>query len=289
MDGIRNYRTTVQLTFDEWGDSFSLNVPHHKKWLAIIMFLRNRGFKVGENAYYKEQYPVLSKYHKIGFKKDVVCLMEITGNMIIVQFCNVKNLWKDMPQSFWDNTEDERFTKLSYLEDLAVKLEIKKLMRFCERYNLEKVVEDKDLTPEAFILNKLKINSHIHGKVTCLNDIKLSIKEDSYDYLSNSNDKNKKKIICGDEKAFYDYHTGRLSIGIAWHNINNMWWMLTSGRKYNIASFELFDYDPSLPKRKPVDSRKINDLLNKYEAKKDYQKCLNIKKYADKVVETHAA
>lgn len=261
-----------------------MKVPHHGKWLQIIRFLRRRGWNIGENGYYKSNYKCLSKYHKIGFKKDCVCLMEIGGAFIRVEFGNTKNLWHDMPQNFWDSPTDSRYTPLSYLEEVRVKLEVKKLMNFCSKYGHELIVEDKDLSPEQRIIQKLKVNTHIHGKVTCLNDIKAAIKEDSYDYLHNSNDKNKKKIICGQLKYFYDYNR-RLSCGIVWHNINNMWWVICGGKLRNVAAFDLFDYEHGAPRRQPATPRKIEQLLKEYEKKRDYQKCLNIQKYAGRVIE----
>jgi hypothetical protein len=280
---IRNYRNIVNLNFEKRGDSFTLNVPHKNKWLAIIRFLKRRGFKVTENAYYKKQYECLSPYHKIGYKKDIVMLMEINCGRIDVEFGNIQNLWKDKPQNFWNDPSDDRHTKLTYLEGLAVKLEIKKLMQFCDKYNHEFVPEDSSFNPEEYIINKLNINSHIHGKVTCLNDIKKSIAEDSYDYTHNSTDANGKKIICGENKYFYDYFTRRLSVGVAWHNINNMWWVIVNNRKYNIACFNLFDFDPAIPKRKPASKGRMNRILRSYEKKQDYLRCHDVKRAIDRI------
>lgn len=280
---IRNYRNEVMLHFEERGDNFTLDVPHKNKWLSIIRFLKSRGFKVTENAYYKKQYGCLTKYHKIGHKKNVVLLMEITAAGISVEFGNIKNLWVDMPQSFWSDPTDERYKKLTYLEEIAVKLEIKKLLQFCEKYKHEFIVEDNTLSPEEYIIKNLNINKHIHGKVTCLEDIKNSITEDSYNYKHNSNDANNKKIICGDVKYFYDYYTRRLSVGVAWHHIGNMWWVIVNDKKYNIAAFRLFDFNPELPKRKPADKNEMERILKKYESKKDYLRCHSINKKAEEL------
>lgn len=282
-DTLRNYRNTIVLNFKEKSSGFTLDVPHHDKWLDIIMFLSNRCFKITKNQYYEKEYNVLSPFHKIGFKKDITCLMAISGGSIQVEFGNIQNLWKDMPQSFWNSPSDDRYTKLSYLENKAVELETKKLIDFCKGYDLELQIEDSNLPPEEYIIASLKNNTHIHGVVNSLNDIKVSMKENSYDYLHNSNDKNKKKIICGDIKYFYHPYTNRLSFGIAWHHINNMWWVITGGQKYNLACFYLFDYDPSLPKRKPVSESKITSLLKRFESKRDYKRCLMIKEYSDKL------
>lgn len=280
---IRNYKNEVILRFEKCGDNFTLEVPHKNKWLAIIRFLKKRGFKVTENEYYKKQYDCLSKYHKIGYKKDLALLMEIGSSFIKVEFGNIKNLWIDAPQSFWNNPHDERYTKLTYLENISIKLEVKKLMEFCFKYNHKFIPEEYSLTPEEYIINKLKINTHIHGKIECLEDIKRSITEDTYDYKYNSNDANGKKIICGNIKYFYDYHTRRLSVGTVWHNINNMWWVIVNGQKYNIAAFDLFDFDSKLPKRKPADKIELSLLISKFERKKDYLKCHFLKKQLDKI------
>ena len=156
-------------------------------------------------------------------------------------------------------------------------------MEFCEKYNHEFIPEDYSFTAEEYIINNLKTNSHIHGKVTCLEDIKKSITEDSYDYQHNSNDANNKKIICGELKYFYNYYNRRMFCGIVWHNINNMWWVIVNGVKYNVASFNLFDFDKNLPKRKPASQGDIQRLLNKFESKKEYLRCHAINKQLEKL------
>lgn len=287
MDKIRTYKNSIFISFEKRGDNFTLKVPHYKKWLEIIKFLRNRGWNIGENKHYKEHYSCLSKYHKIGFKGGMALLMEIKSNGIDIEFGDIKNLWKDMPQSFWSNKLDERYSKLTYLEEIAVKLEIKKMIDFCSKYQLERIQTNENLTPEQRIIHDNKTNPHVHGKVECLNDIKLAITEASYNYKSNSDDKNKKKIICGETKYFYDYNN-RLSYGVVWHNINNMWWVIAGGVLRNIVCWELFDYEAGLPKRKPVDENKINKLLKSFESKRDYRRCMAIQKYSQKTLKKAA-
>lgn len=280
-DYIRTYRSAVVLEFAERGDSFTLNVPHYPKWKSIISFLKRRGFKVTENVYFKKQFGVLSKYHKIGFKKDVALLMEIGSGSITIEFGNIKNLWQPNSQSFWSNKSDDRYKHLTYLEELAVQLELKKLIQFCQKnFNMPLESDENKFSPEEKIIHNLKRNTHIHGIVNSLEDIKLSMeKKESY---NNNIDKNKKKITCGEEKYFYDYRTKRLSKGIVWHHINNMWWVIVSGDLRNIASFELFDFDPSLPKRKPIDKYTLDRTIEKFIQQKKFQKCADIQHYAVK-------
>lgn len=282
MDSIKKIRNTVYLSFDKWGDSFSLDVPHYNKWRSIIALLRKRGFKITENPSYKEHFSCLSKYHKIGYKNDVAVLMEIGANRIEVQFGNIQNLWKGHVQSFWDDPSDERYTKLTYLEEAAVKLEIHRLISFCQKWDMPLKTDDAALSPEEKIIRKDQRNTHVHGKVECLEDIKNYITKDNHNYGRNSDDKNKKKIICGQVKYFYDYHTKRLSRGVVWHNINNMWWVIVGKELRNVAAFELFDYEPGMPRRNPVEARQIKRLLEKFQNEFNFEKCISIRNHASR-------
>ncbi len=152
---LRNYRNTISLNFEKRGSDFTLDVPHYNNWMSIIRFLKKRGFTIKENPSYKEHFASLSKYHKIGFKKNLALLMEISSHSIIVEFGNVQNLWTGIAQSFWNDESDERFTRLTYLESVAVKLEIKKLWNFCRKYNHDLIKEDSLLSPEEYILSEL--------------------------------------------------------------------------------------------------------------------------------------
>lgn len=283
---IRNYRNTIIVNFDKDCDV-------SKKWNSIISFLRKRGFSITENPTYIEHYKCLSKNNKIGYKNDVAILLERSiednshNKFLKLQFGSVKNLWKDMKQSFWDNPKDNRYTQLSYLENKAVELEIFKTIKYCEKnWELKLKPDDSALSAEQFILNKLRENKHIHGDVKTLNGIKLSIESGvgKHNQGYNSKDKNGKKIICGDKKFFYDYNTKRLFFGYAWHNINNMWWViLPKGKFTNISASELFDFDASLPARQKVGLGKLNSILTSFEKKRCYKICIAIEKYASRI------
>ena len=283
MGTIRNYHDEIWLQFDQRGENFTLDVPHYTIWLQILAFLRKRGFKVGENPVYRKHYACLSKFHKYASKGDVVCLLEIHAAKIDLHFGHVKNSWgiTGASSSFWARWHSN-FKKLTYMEDLAVKLEIKRMMDFCGRYLLAPVKEEYNMLPEEFIINKLRINKHIHGDVTCLDDIRKDIMDrKSYDRDHNSTDRDGKFILSGTRKYFYDYRTGRIATGMAYHNINNMWWVICNKELRNICCSDLFDYSPVPKRRKPVTRKTIEYLLKKYETERNYNKCMQIKHYAD--------
>lgn len=274
---IRNYRNTVKIQFKDRNGMHCLSLkklPDYGNWITIIRFLKSRGWTIKENSHYKEHYSCLSPFHKIGFKGNLALLMEISGTSISIEFGHIKNLWEQL-QSFWDNPSDDRYTTLTYLGNAAVKLEVKKMMDFgAFKFRLKDTSENPNPSPEEYIINKCNTNTHIHGKVSCLNDIKLDITESSYNYQVNSNDKNGKKIICGETKYFYNNRT--LECGIAWHNINNMWWVISGGKLRNISSFSLFDFDSSLPRKKPVSKERMESLLKNLSQKKEFLKCHKI-------------
>ena len=54
-------------------------------------------------------------------------------------------------------------------------------------------------------------------------------------------DRDKNVLFNGQIKSFADYHS-KIRRGRIYHNINNMWWVITSEyERFNIASFDLFD------------------------------------------------
>ena len=239
-----------------------------------------RGFKITENEAY---HGGLIKHYRIGYKKNVICLMELSRDYIIIKFGNVKNLWGKMPTNFWDDPKDKRYTEITYLEKVAYKYEIYKLVEFCKKSKGTKVdIDESEMNPESFILNTLKVNPHIHGVVNCLDDINKSIKPGGYDYEYNSKDKNKKHITCGDVKYYYDSSTKRLFCGTVWHHINSMWWVISGNTWRNISASELFDYSPQLPKKKQITKPEVDRLLQKFEANKDYIACQKIKVFYEK-------
>ena len=286
-DSIRKLRNEIILNFAERGENFTLNVPHKGKWLSIIAFLRKRGFKITENPSYKEHYKCLSRYHKIGFKGAVVCLMEINPASIAIEFGHQSNLTTGATSMFWKKGDSYgRYSHISYLEENAINLEIKRLLDRCvSLWKMELKPERSSLAAVEFILNKNAENKHIHGGPKTMQELAEAVKlshADPYQGTYNLVDKHKKPIYCGETKYFYDEYRGnRLMRGIVHHNINNMWWViLPCGQLRNIACFHLFDWSPELTRRKKLSrDEQIKRIEKCYESafqKKDYGKVYDL-------------
>lgn len=287
---IDKYKDSIYIRFEERGENFTpiKTYPHYKQWIKVLNYLKRRGFTIKTPKYYIENNYAKAK-HKVAYRNNVVITLELMTWQIAIEYGDIKNLWKDWEFNFWKLTDD-RSIQLTYLESKKIDLEIKKLLDIFPK----DIIIDNDeskLSSEELIIKDLKLNNHIHGEVTSLEDIKKSIESGvgKHNQGRNSLDKDEKTIICGDFKYFYDY-CKRLSCGIVWHHINNMWWVLTpDGERYNKASFELFDYKGQPRRKELTKEQKINRLeneLKRYENKKNYLRCMSINKQIKKLKAT---
>jgi len=286
---IQKYEDSFYVRFDEGGDTYKgiTKLPHYKEWTKIISYLKKRGFEIKTCKYHIEN-NYGQALNKVAIKGNVVFILECMGSQIKIDWGDVKNLW-DNENNFWSLTDD-RSKQLTYLEGKKVELEVNKLLNI---FPQEKIInhDNSKLSAEEIIIRDLNSNSHIHGKIKCLEDIKLSIESGvgRHNQGRNSLDRDKKEIICGDLKYYYNYDK-RLCCGIAWHHINNMWWMLTpDGNRNNISSYSLFDYNGESRRKQLTKEQKINRLeseLKKYESKKNYIRCISINKQIEKLKST---
>jgi len=271
------------IRFEERGDSWkATKLPHYAKWISLMLFFRRRGFVFSTPQYYLEQKHQQAN-HKTGIKNGVAVCLELCGSQINVEFGGVKNIWENWGCNLWDSS-DSRHKPLNYLELIAVKTEYAKFQKFIATWGEVIDKNEKNKTVEQLIVDNLKNNNHIHGVVTCLQDIKVSIESGAgkHNQGSNSRDKNGKQIICGDVKYFYHWKTKRLHRGVVWHHINSMWWVIVNGKRENLSAHDLFDYDDTLPKRKMLNPEqqinRLTSVLKHFESIRDYNRCIKIDK-----------
>ncbi|NQZ60428.1 MAG: UvrB/UvrC motif-containing protein [Lentisphaeraceae bacterium] len=165
--------------------------------------------------------------------------------------------------AFW-NKDDDRRKEDSYVSNKRVELEMMRLGEFLKQLFPDAEISIDGLGKESPI-DEIRqsdiVNSHIHGPVTGegLGYIKIHMEKDNYDRNQNSFDRDKKRIVCGELKSFYNNY-GILMQGEAWHHINNMWWMLCNGKRYNISSFSLFDYSDDPVRKSQTGAERIKAI-----------------------------
>jgi hypothetical protein len=103
--------------------------------------------------------------------------------------------------------------------------------------------------------------------------------DERYQGYGNSEDADGKLIVEGQLKYCRNYW-GELRRGFAWRHINNMWWVICSESEvYNIAAFDLFDWDPARHKRREVrnPAGRVERLLQKAVAAQQFEKAIGLR------------
>jgi len=245
---------------------------NRRLFLDIILHLRKLGFEIGKDQDIDKNYHMLNKTHRYGVMKGLEFSADYYNTGMKFEF--FQNVTPTSGRKLGDGKYG--FDKLKYMSYLMSK-------RFIfTRNSVIKYLESRG------IVEKVKKHLTWHGQPDLdaykTNREKVAAIKTTTDNVSeyNSKDRDKKEIKNGDKKCFYSPYTKRLNVGYAFHNINNMWWVVLNDEEYhNIAAFELFDFSPDAPLRKPVEIErvidKLNRKLNSLIEKSDFEKCIKVR------------
>lgn len=95
----------------------------------------------------------------------------------------------------------------------------------------------------------------------------------------NDTDKDGVRIQDGELRYYRDYG-GHLKRGIAWHHINNMWWVLSNEHEvHNVCCRDLFTYDPEKHPRREVPRvlDRLEDKLNRAVKARNFEKAIGLR------------
>lgn len=261
------------------------NLPHFLLWKNVLRQFKALGFDVGEDQNIVKNYKILKPSHKYGICKGLEFKTHIypTGFEIIF-YQNIVFENRNGGQYDFD-----KFEKMPYVIKLLCKRTINKISDFIEEsgISVERPFEAK--TPQEAIVQDCQKRSFTKNKLTKIEDMETVMSK--YDFEINSFDRDKKEIKCGQVKYFRHYRTGRLCRGIVYHDINNMWWVITGSEPEaysKISSFELFDPTPEdfkirrwrravLPKRF-VEKKALTETLSKKELLSALKKYKGVKR-----------
>jgi len=274
---MKRYKINNKKIFIDTGDNKSnmfdavSKYPNYRLFLKLIELLNKKGFVITPNPYYEKNYNSISKNHRIGYKHDMVILLDIYPNSIEIAFENKKNY--DSKLNFITPTYHEEYKKLTYLENLRIKKSILDIKKFLKGFTDD--TEKDDFV--NFIINFSKNNSHFFGKVNSFNEYEL--------IPCKGKDKNGKYLITGETKYYYD--DDKLNKGKVYPYSSDSCMVLNSDGSYKqIQTNKLFDYD-NTPKKRVLENdellHKLNEVLKDYEGKQDYIRCFKLKKYIDKL------
>lgn len=216
--------------------------PHYGALNTVIRMLRGMGWRIIPCPETKARYPILSKWHKYGECGDLKASIEIFPAGFRFEFYHEFNVTHSSGGKY-EFHKWERAPYLLRLQFIKTANAIIKKLQAVMPCRIDEV--DNELRGAAFIVKQFQ--SHSFAPKNQITDVtQIPSFMSSYDLTQNNNDRDKKKIVCGDTKYYRSERTGRLVRGQAWHNINNMWWViLPSGEVRNEASWRLFDPTPA--------------------------------------------
>lgn len=246
---------------------------HYENFKAALRFLSSIGFYVSEDKDIKRKYPKLNDKHKIGRYADLKFKAEWHSNDFKITF--FQDVYHENPcGGFYDFNKLE---KMPYLIKKQYELTQHKLIAYFENKGY-KVSFGKNTKSGAEFIVEDYIRSwhHPQNKIFELSEINGETPEQGY----NATDRDKKIIHNGETKYFRGFD-GYLRRGIVYHNINNMWWILTGGEIRNICCSDLFDLSDNecrgrkkrhAPPPKYVERKKQLSLCSTAELKRELKR-----------------
>lgn len=244
-------------------DSFDdKTFPHMKLFIKCLSVFKNMGFKIGPDESVDK---IIRKHYKYGKWNE----LEVSAEVFPVGFrfefyqnINTGDREKGDGKYCYD-----KYKLMPYLTKKKFELCVRDLKITCmlER-NVDVEFGDPSKLAEQAIIKDKQGTGHNTTAVTSLNDFQAQMKD--YDLRQNNNDRDKKKIVCGDMKYFRDTRTGRLTRGRVYHNLNNQWYVLINKfSRTGVSSYQLFDPTPEdfalrrfKEKRIPSDRQRVFDL-----------------------------
>lgn len=245
---------------------------------SIVRHLRMRSFKVRLDAETKRHYSTICRNHHEGAKGELRFKMRLSGRCLEVIF--FQNLVYINPNG--GQYDFDRRQKMPYLIGKQYELERGKLADLVLNVAGCTLQLDRKLIGIDLVMSRRKEIEDFHG-----NDFYAKPPQ-PYNSRSATGCPVKDKEVV----YFVDYMTRRWSRGIAYHNINNMWWvLLSSGQVRNMASFDLCyrdeidDLKGCRIKREDIE-QKLRGLLDKAVKAEAFERAIVLRDTIKKIAAT---
>lgn len=237
-----------------------------KKWShypilhRVLNFMKSRGFEVGRDPQVEKYYKCLSKDHWYGRKGALEFKAKRYPRGFSIEFFQNINYVNRNGGEF----DFDKHKKMPYLVKLMWINETNRIAEFLKTLDVGNNTKPDYKFAEDDIKRKYVDEWHHPQENMDFSLTELDGTTDKYNF--NNTDRDKKTIFNGQIKYFRDYN-GRLMRGKVYHNINNMWWVITNKKEYrNIGSFELFNAtEEDFKIRRLVEDKKPKDYLERIE------------------------
>lgn len=228
-----------------WQDNPDDPSFHTEIYLGLQRHLRRRGWMLRADPRILKNYPTLSKSHRIASRGDLRAEVRLSGRVVEI------NVWAET----WpiDNPNGRRHdfhkrNRMRFLDQVRFDLETRKVLDWLrDRADVTVTHRDHTVQIRPGALDAMAAIQRDYAS-SCHSDKVLGRPICSQPYNSRSADGG--TVEHGATVWFAD-GKGRLCRGVAYYNINNMWWVVTDryGR-HNRASAELYIRTPDDLRRK---------------------------------------
>lgn len=217
-------------------------------YAEIIRQMRGRGWSIRADRETKKRFPTLSPNQREGAKGTLRCAIEIAGRTVKVEF------WSETaPQinQYGRYYDFDKLRRMSPQDARRVELEFRRLRMWLAALGpvTVKRTDNRSLPPLERIARDYAESCHKDkalGRPICTSE-------------GNRQSADHTPIEHGQKVWTTDYR-GRLIRGIAYYNINNMWWVVAGGQLFNKACFQIFTSQPNDLRKKRNHRERRNRL-----------------------------
>lgn len=199
-----------------------------------MLFLGSIGFYVSEDKEIKKNFPSLNETHRAGGFDDLRFKAQYAPIRFEIEF------YQDVfhVNSHGGFYDFDKYKKMPYLIQKRYDWTLEKLLEYFEKCGYSIEFPENTCKGDAFIIRDY-IRSRHHPQENWFS-LK-AVDGQTAEHEMNGTDRDGKLLRNGETKYFRD-RSGYLLWGKAYHNINNMWWvLLADGQVKNVACFDLFD------------------------------------------------
>jgi len=217
-----------------------IDFKHYKMWIESIEILKELGYKPFIDKEFKKQFKTLLPTHAWGNKNGLKFEARIYPAGFSIEFYQDINFENKFGGKHDFNKYNKMPPRLKLSFNYTAEYLLKKLVG---KYNLklydQSEIRFPKLTAEEQIIKRFREVSFDRNNITSLDQIESYMSD--YDFKHNSNSGVSDILKCGQTRRFFGWDK-KMHKGVIYHNINNMWWIITSKYKYtNVACFEIFE------------------------------------------------
>lgn len=217
-------------------------------YAELIRRMRTRGWSIRRDPRIHQHHRCLSSRHRLGARGTLRCEIELAGRTVKVEFWSTTAEQENRNGRRYDFNKMRRMHKL---DRLRVELEFRRILSWLETIAPVKVKRrDEHELPPLKRIEKSYAGSWHKDK-----DLGRPVCESDYNRTSQDG-----ALLEHGQTVWLPDGKGRIVRGIAYYNINNMWWVVAGGQLYNEGSRSLFSARPANLRIKLNDRARRNRL-----------------------------